>query len=115
MTDYEKKLHENLFGLIGAGKFQWFAISPDREDREEFIAGIKTFIDLWGCAEFSGDYSRFRVIERVHPDFWPIHNRSICRSFKFPAPAPYKDIKANIEKMRERKLDDIRRDFSFYE
>lgn len=64
--EYEYMMHSRLWGLISQGKFQWFRIDEKRNDREDFISAIKSFIDNWGCAEFRDNtYSAFRVYERT--------------------------------------------------
>lgn len=82
---YEHTMHQNLWDLIRDRKFNWFRIQPDRKDREKFIAAIKSFIDTWGCAEFLDDtYSKFRVFERMTPEFHLIEEKNRLSSFKFP-------------------------------
>ena len=82
---YEYTMHRNLWDLICDRKFNWFRIQPDRKDREKFIAAIKSFIDMWGCAEFLDDtYSKFRVFERIAPEFNKFEERGKLAPLKFP-------------------------------
>lgn len=83
-TVYEYTMHRNLWDLIRDRKFNWFRIQPDRKDREQFIAAIKSFIDTWGCAEFLDDtYSKFRVFERMAPEFNKYEEKGKLSSLTF--------------------------------
>lgn len=84
-TVYEYTMHRNLWDLILDRKFNWFRIQPDRKDREQFIAAIKSFIDTWGCAVFLDDtYEKFRVFERITPEAHQHAERERLSSFRFP-------------------------------
>lgn len=63
LTSYETKLFENLLTKCTFDK--WYEIDKNRPDREEFVNGVKKFIDIWGLAEFRDDkFDKFRLIYR---------------------------------------------------
>jgi len=56
--EYKYKIWRNIFTLCQRG--QWYTIDPNRPDKEDFIEAVKDFIQQWGCAELSSDFSSFR-------------------------------------------------------
>lgn len=59
------KYQGNIFNKIeGMPHNKWFIIEPTRADREDMIATLKLYIDIFGnLIEFNEHYTKFRRLE----------------------------------------------------
>lgn len=62
LSEYDQKIFFNMDVEIKFGVM--YKIPLDRQDREQLIAAIKKYIDVWGNVEFNRDYTKFRKIEK---------------------------------------------------